>query len=35
MELGDIGHGFVGMIASSDATVRCTVDAFLTRWMKG
>ena len=34
MELGDIGHGFVGMIASSDATVRCTVDAFLARWVR-
>jgi acetyl esterase/lipase len=35
LELGDIGHGYVGMLASDDATVRCTVDAFLTRWMKG
>jgi hypothetical protein len=24
-----IGHGFVGMAASTDASVRCTVNAFL------
>ena len=35
LELGAIGHGYVGMLASGDATVRCTVDAFLARWLKG
>ncbi len=35
LELGEIGHGYVGMAASGDATVRCTVDAFLTRWLRG
>ena len=34
LELGAIGHGYVGMLASGDATVRCTVDAFLARWVK-
>ena len=34
LELGEIGHGYVGMLASGDATVRCTVDAFLTRWLR-
>jgi dipeptidyl aminopeptidase/acylaminoacyl peptidase len=34
MELGRIGHGFVGMAASGDATIRCTVQSFLARWLK-
>lgn len=34
MELRGVGHGFVGLAASDDATVRCTVDAFLTRWLR-
>ena len=34
LELGDIGHGYVGMLASGDATVRCTVDAFLARLLR-
>src|SRR5688500_20334365 len=34
LELGEIGHGYVGMLASGDATVRCTVDAFLTRSLR-
>jgi acetyl esterase/lipase len=34
LELGEIGHGYVGMLASGDATVRCTVDAFLARWLR-
>src|SRR5215218_6913320 len=35
IELGRIGHGYVGTITSESATVRCTVDAFLARWLKG
>ena len=35
LELGGIGHGFVGFVSSSNATVRCTVEAFLARWLKG
>jgi acetyl esterase/lipase len=34
IELGRVGHGYVGTVTSGDATVRCTVDAFLTRWLK-
>ena len=34
IELKDIGHGFVGFVASRDATVRCTVDGFLQRWLR-
>jgi acetyl esterase/lipase len=34
LELAGIGHGFVGLAASDDATVRCTVDAFLARWLR-
>jgi acetyl esterase/lipase len=33
LEIPGVGHGFVGFVTSSDATVRCTVDAFLTRWL--
>ena len=33
LELRREGHGFVGFVASRDATVRCTVDAFLSRWI--
>jgi acetyl esterase/lipase len=35
LELSGIGHGFVGFVASNNATVRCTVDAFLARWLMG
>jgi acetyl esterase/lipase len=35
LELRGIGHGFVGFVASDNASVRCTVDAFLARWLKG
>jgi len=35
IELGRIGHGYVGTVTSGDATVRCTVDAFLARWLRG
>jgi len=31
LELPGVGHGFVGLAASDDARVRCTVDAFLAR----
>ena len=34
LEIGKIGHGYVGMLASGDATVRCTVEAFLARWLR-
>jgi len=34
IELNGIGHGFVGLIASSDPNVRCTVDGFLQRWLR-
>lgn len=34
IEIRGIGHGYVGMIASSDRMVRCTVDSFLTRWLR-
>ena len=34
IELGRIGHGYVGTVTSENATVRCTVDAFLARWLK-
>jgi acetyl esterase/lipase len=33
LELPEVGHGFVGLAASRDPTVRCTVDAFLVRWL--
>ena len=35
LELRREGHGYVGLTASGDATVRCTVDAFLARWLRG
>jgi len=35
VELRRVGHGYVGTVTSGDATVRCTVDAFLARWLKG
>ena len=31
LELPGVGHSFVGLAASDDARVRCTVDAFLAR----
>jgi acetyl esterase/lipase len=34
LELAGVGHGFVGMLASRDDRVRCTVDAFLSRWLE-
>ena len=33
LEIPGVGHGFVGFLTSSDATVRCTVNAFLTQWL--
>jgi dipeptidyl aminopeptidase/acylaminoacyl peptidase len=33
LELPGIGHGFVGLAASREPTVRCTVDTFLARWL--
>src|SRR5688572_8709556 len=33
LELPDVGHGFVGFVTSNDPTVRCTVNAFLARWL--
>src|SRR5688572_2984507 len=33
LELRDVGHGFVGLASSDIARVRCTVDAFLARWL--
>jgi acetyl esterase/lipase len=33
LEIPGAGHGFVGFVTSNDATVRCTVEAFLTRWL--
>jgi dipeptidyl aminopeptidase/acylaminoacyl peptidase len=35
IELRGTGHGFVGLAASRDPLVRCTVSAFLARWLKG
>jgi acetyl esterase/lipase len=34
LELRGIGHGFVGFVTSSNATVRCTVESFLERWLR-
>ena len=34
LELRGAGHGFVGFATSRDARVRCTVDAFLARWLR-
>jgi acetyl esterase/lipase len=33
LELRGTGHSFVGLAASDNDTVRCTVEAFLTRWL--
>lgn len=33
IELRGVGHGFVGLSSSDVGLVRCTVDAFLTRWL--
>lgn len=33
LELRRTGHEFVGLIASGDAAVRCTTEAFLARWL--
>jgi acetyl esterase/lipase len=33
LELRGAGHDFVGLAASDNDLVRCTVDAFLTRWL--
>lgn len=33
MELPGVGHGYVGLAASHDPSVRCTVEAFLHRWV--
>lgn len=35
LELPGVGHAFVGMAASSDRRVRCTVEQFLGRWAAG
>jgi acetyl esterase/lipase len=34
IELRRVSHAYVGTVTSGDATVRCTIDAFLTRWLK-
>lgn len=34
LDIPGIGHGYVGMLASRDARVRCTVEAFLARWLR-
>ena len=34
IELRAAGHGYVGMLASANPTVRCTVDAFLAKWLR-
>ncbi len=33
IELRGVGHGFVGLSSSDVGLVRCSVDAFLTRWL--
>jgi acetyl esterase/lipase len=33
IELPRIGHGFVGFVTGGEPTVRCTVEAFLARWL--
>jgi acetyl esterase/lipase len=33
IELRGVGHGFVGLSSSDVGLVRCTVNAFLTRWL--
>jgi hypothetical protein len=33
LELRGVGHSFVGLAASDVGRVRCTVDAFLARWL--
>ncbi len=35
IELRGVGHGYVGMAASRTDSVRCTVTAFLGRWLRG
>lgn len=35
VELPGKGHAFAGFVTSEDDRVRCTVDAFLARWLRG